>query len=51
MKDVGMLGTDEGWDIYVCGSAGAHPRFANQLIEGINYSEVLKIIGIIINYY
>lgn len=51
VKDIGVLGTDEGWDIYVGGTAGAHPRLADKLIEGLDYDEVLRIVDIIIEYY
>lgn len=51
IKDIGVLGTDEGWDIYVGGTAGAHPRLADKLIEGLDYDEVLRIVDVIIEYY
>lgn len=51
VKDVGVVGTDLGWDVYVGGSAGAHPRLADLLIEGLDYDEVLHIVGVIIEYY
>lgn len=51
VKDIGVMGTDLGWDIYVGGSAGAHPRIADLLIEGLDYQEVLHIVDIIIKYY
>ena len=51
IKDVGVLGTDEGWDVYVGGSAGANPRLADKLVEGLQYEEVLRIVDIIIEYY
>lgn len=51
VKDIGVLGTDEGWDIYVGGTAGAHPRLADKLIEGLDYDEVLRIVDVIIEYY
>ena len=51
IKDVGLMGTDIGWDIYVGGSAGSHPRLADLLIEGLEYDEALHIVAIIINYY
>jgi len=51
VKDIGVMGTDIGWDIYVGGTAGAHPRLADVLIEGLSYDEVLQIVGIIIEYY
>lgn len=51
VKDVGVIGTDLGWDVYVGGSAGAHPRLADLLIEGMDYDEVLQIVDIIVKYY
>lgn len=51
IKDIGVIGTDIGWDIYVGGSAGSHPRLADKLIEGLTYEETLHIVEIIIRYY
>jgi len=51
VKDVGVLATDNGWDIYVGGTAGSHPRLADKLIEGLTHDEVLKIVDIILRYY
>lgn len=51
VKDIGLLATEKGWDVYVGGSAGSHPRLADQLIEDLTYDEALRIVGIIIRYY
>lgn len=51
IKDIGVIGTDEGWDIYVGGSAGSHPRLGDKLINGLNYDDALRIIDIIVRYY
>jgi hybrid cluster-associated redox disulfide protein len=51
IKDIGVMGTDDGWDVYVGGSAGSHPRLAEKLIEGLQYDEVLQIVDIIVEYY
>lgn len=51
VKDIGILGTDNGWDIYVGGTAGAHPRLANKLIEGLEYDETLAYVDTILKYY
>lgn len=51
VKDVGVIGTDEGWDVYVGGSAGSHPRLADRLITGLNYDDTLRIVDIVIQYY
>lgn len=51
IKDIGVVGTDEGWDVYVGGSAGSHPRIADQLITGLTSDDVLKVVDIIVKYY
>lgn len=51
IKDIGVIGTDDGWDIYVGGSSGSHPRLGDQLITGLNYDEALKIVDIVVRYY
>ena len=51
VRDIGVLGTDFGWDIYVGGTAGSHPRLADLLIEGLDYDEALHIVGVILRYY
>ncbi|EGO62474.1 DUF1858 domain-containing protein [Acetonema longum] len=51
IKDIGIIGTDEGWDVYVGGSAGSHPRLGDQLITGLNYDDTLRIVEIIVAYY
>ncbi len=51
IKDIGVIGTDEGWDVYVGGSAGAHPRLADKLIAGLDYDDTLRLIDTIVAYY
>ncbi len=51
VKDIGIIGTDKGWDIYVGGSAGAHPRIANKLMTDLNQEDILVLVEIIIKYY
>ncbi|HWR38231.1 MAG TPA: DUF1858 domain-containing protein [Patescibacteria group bacterium] len=51
VKDIGVIGTDDGWDVYVGGSAGAHPRLANKLAGGLSAEETLRLIDIVVEYY
>lgn len=51
VKDVGVIGTDTGWDVYVGGSAGSHPRLADKLIESLDYDDTLRLVDIIMRYY
>ncbi len=50
-KDVGIIGTETGWQIFAGGTAGANPRFANFIIEVPTEGEVLKIVDTIISFY
>lgn len=51
VKDIGLLGTDDGWGVYVGGSAGAAPRLANKLMESLDEQEALHMVETIIGYY
>ena len=51
IKDVGVIGTDTGWDVYVGGSAGSHPRLADKLAGGLDDDETLRLIDIVVRYY
>lgn len=51
IKDIGVIGTDQGWNVYVGGSAGSHPRLGDLLIEDLTYDEVLELVDIVIQYY
>ena len=46
-----MIGSDKGWDVYVEGGAGSHPRLGDKLITALNYDDTLRIIDIIVGYY
>lgn len=51
IKDVGVIGTESGWDVYVGGSAGSHPRLGDKLITGLDFDDTLRIIDIVVRYY
>jgi NAD(P)H-nitrite reductase large subunit len=51
IKDIGVIGTDDGWDVYVGGSAGAHPRLADKLAAGLGFDDTLRLIDIVVAYY
>lgn len=51
VKDIGLLATDAGWDVYVGGTAGAHPRLAEKLIDSLTDDEALRIVAVILRYY
>lgn len=51
VKDIGVLGTDKGWTVYAGGTAGAHPRLADEIAADLSYEEVLRLVAVIVQYY
>lgn len=50
-KDIGVIGTVEGWQVYAGGSAGAHPRFADLIAEVTTEQEVLDLVDRMVAFY
>ena len=50
-KDIGVIGTAEGWQVYAGGSAGAHPRFADLIAEVATEQEVLALVDRMVTFY
>lgn len=51
LKDIGIIGSVNGWSIYAGGSGGAHPRLGKLIAHVPNESDVLIIVDRMINYY
>lgn len=51
MKDVGVIGNVEGWNVYAGGSGGAHPRIGDLIAEVKTEKEALALVDRIIAYY
>ena len=51
VKDVGFIGTENGWDVYVGGCAGAQPRLADKLLGSLTLEEALRIADVIVSFY
>lgn len=51
IKDVGIVGVDGGWEIYVGGNGGTHLRAADLLVKVKSEQEVLQITGAYFQYY
>jgi nitrite reductase (NADH) large subunit len=50
-KDVGLIATDSGWNIYVGGNGGFTPRHAELLVEGVDDETAIAIIDRYLVYY
>ncbi|MGQ0655594.1 MAG: nitrite reductase large subunit NirB [Betaproteobacteria bacterium] len=43
-KDVGVIATDKGWNLYVCGNGGMKPRHAELLAKDLSDKELIQFI-------
>jgi nitrite reductase (NADH) large subunit len=50
-KDVGLIATDSGWNIYVGGNGGFTPRHAELLVEGVDDETAIAVIDRYLVYY
>jgi len=50
-KDFGLIATDKGYNLYVCGNGGSKPRHADLLAGDIDEATVLKYIDRFLMYY
>jgi nitrite reductase (NADH) large subunit len=50
-KDVGVIATENGYNLFVCGNGGMTPRHASLLATDLSSSEVLKIVDRFMMYY
>ena len=50
-KDVGLIATENGYNIYVCGNGGAHPRHADLLVADVDADMAIRYIDRFFTYY
>ena len=50
-KDVGVIATEKGWNLFVCGNGGMKPRHAQLLAQDLSTEEVLPVIDRFMVYY
>ena len=50
-KDVGLVATENGYNLYVCGNGGAKPRHADLLVADIDEETAIKYIDRFFMYY
>jgi nitrite reductase (NADH) large subunit len=43
-KDVGVIATEKGWNLYVCGNGGIKPRHADLLAKDLSEKELIQFI-------
>ncbi|WP_022909202.1 nitrite reductase large subunit NirB [Aestuariimicrobium kwangyangense] len=50
-KDVGVIATDRGWNVYVGGNGGFTPRHAQLLVEDVDDETLLRVIDRYLMFY
>ena len=50
-KDVGIIATDKGWNLYVCGNGGMKPRHAELLASDLTKPQLIALIDRFLMFY
>ncbi|TFW19078.1 nitrite reductase large subunit [Massilia arenosa] len=50
-KDVGLIATEKGWNLYVCGNGGMKPRHAELLAADLDEETVVRMIDRFLMFY
>jgi len=50
-KDVGIIATENGWNLYVCGNGGMKPRHADLFATGLDKPTLIKTIDRFLSFY
>jgi len=50
-KDVGVIATEKGWNLYVCGNGGMKPRHAELLAQDLTKEQLLRYIDRFLMFY
>ena len=50
-KDVGVIATEIGWNLYVCGNGGMRPRHADLIATGLDDAMLIKLIDRFLMFY
>jgi len=51
VRDIGLIGQKEGWQLVIGGNVGAEPRIAQELAKGLDDSQVLDAVEKTVRYY
>ena len=50
-KDIGVIATENGWSLYVCGNGGMKPRHADLFATGLDDETLIKYIDRVLMFY
>jgi len=50
-KDIGVIATDKGWNLYVCGNGGIQPRHADLFATDLSSKTLIKYVDRLLMFY
>jgi nitrite reductase (NADH) large subunit len=50
-KDFGLIATERGWNVYVCGNGGANPRHADLLVNDVDEATAVRYLDRFLMFY
>ncbi len=50
-KDVGVIATEKGWNLYVCGNGGMKPRHADLLVQDMSTEDLIRTVDRFLMFY
>ena len=50
-KDFGIIATEQGWNLYVCGNGGMRPQHAQLLAAGLDHDSLIRTVDRFLMYY
>jgi nitrite reductase (NADH) large subunit len=50
-KDFGIIATEKGWNLYVCGNGGSHPQHAKLIASDVDTETCIKLIDRFLMFY
>ena len=50
-KDFGIIATEKGWNLYVCGNGGARPQHAKLLVNDVDTETCVKLVDRFLMFY
>ena len=51
VRDVGLIGKKDGWDLVIGGNVGASPRIAQEIVSGLNDDAAIAAVSRVVAYY
>ena len=50
-KDIGVIATDKGWNLYICGNGGMKPRHAELFASDLTKADLIRLIDRVLMFY